>query len=125
MVGRRKSPASIYPALLREIERPITECCATEFLVGYYGSFDHAPAYHPAERAVDLPDGFDGSLYPSGMKCVSRNLSIIRTNRFAPSRADCFIAFVCRPAGSAFFLLVTENFFHPGFICLLTPICMI
>ena len=33
-------------------------------------------AYHPGERPVTLPSGFDGSLYPPGMENVPRRFAI-------------------------------------------------
>lgn len=38
--------------------------------------------YHPAERPVELPQGFDGSYYPEGMERVPRRLAIVRANEY-------------------------------------------
>lgn len=88
-IGHRDTPEHVYPALEQAVEQLITQG-VTEFYVGNHGSFDrmaaraviaakqHHPqvrltmllAYHPGERPVTLPSGFDGSLYPPGMENV-------------------------------------------------------
>ena len=80
LIGHRDTSSDILPSLTAEIERHIREQSITEFVVGQYGRFDRLAAhalyrckteypgltltllcaYHPAERAVILPRGFDG-----------------------------------------------------------------
>ena len=80
-IGHRDTPDSIYPDLLRAVEEHITKYGVTEFIVGHYGSFDFLAAravtelktrhpgvkltmllpYHPSERKIKMPEGFDGS----------------------------------------------------------------
>ena len=94
-IGHRDTPEHVYPALEQAVEQLITQG-VTEFYVGNHGSFDrmaargviaakqHHPqvrltmllAYHPGERPVTLPPGFDGSLYPPGMENVPRRFAI-------------------------------------------------
>ena len=49
--------------------------------------------YHPSERAVVLPAGFDGSLYPPGMETVPRRLAIVRANEYMAKRCDLLIGY--------------------------------
>ena len=95
-IGHREAPESIYPELARTVEQLIGQGVA-DFYVGHYGNFDRLAAraviaakqqhsevrltmllpYHPAEREVVLPPGFDGSLYPPGMEKGPRRFAII------------------------------------------------
>lgn len=88
LIGHRDTSSDILPSLTAEIERHIREQGITEFVVGQYGGFDRLAAhalyrckteypgltltllcaYHPAERAVILPRGFDGFWYPAGLE---------------------------------------------------------
>lgn len=119
-VGHRDVPPEICPALRAEVERHIRELGVTEFIVGHYGRFDRLAAetviaakrvysdislflllpYHPAERPVELPSGFDGIYCPPGMESVPRKFSIVRANRYALDHADCLIACVLHPASN-------------------------
>ena len=96
-IGHHDAPESIYPALLAQVERHITEYAVTDFFVGRYGSFDRMAAravrtakvehptvkltlllpYHPAgckpEQAEDFAS-FDGTCYPAGLESVPRLL---------------------------------------------------
>ena len=107
-IGHREADASILPQLLDTVHRHIREFGVEEFIVGQYGGFDQMAAfavitakreyphiqlylllpYHPAERKVDLPDGFDGSFFPNGMEKVPRKVAIIRANRYAVDHCD-------------------------------------
>ena len=93
----------------------------TEFYVGNHGSFDRMAArgviaakqrhlevrltmllpYHPAEREVVLPAGFDGSLYPPGMENVPRRFAIPRANRWMVEHCTHLVAYVTHPASNA------------------------
>ena len=84
LIGHRVAPLMIREKLEKAIAAAITVYGVTEFVVGQYGAFDKMAAaclaevkksypelrlllllpYHPAERAVVLPAGFDGSIYP-------------------------------------------------------------
>ena len=120
-IGHRDAPESIFPALLKEVERHITEHGVTEFIVGHYGAFDRISAravitakqqhpeialllllpYHPSEQAVEPPPGFDNTFYPPGMEKVPRKLAIIRANRYMVDHADYLIAYAWHPASNA------------------------
>ena len=120
-IGHREVYAEILPALTEVIERHIVEYGVTEFIVGNYGGFDHMAAraviaakarhpditlsllipYHPAERPVDLPQGFDNTFYPPGMEKVPRKLAIVRANRYMVDHVDYLIAYAWHPASNA------------------------
>jgi len=113
-LGHRDASPALLPALTEAVERHITEYGVSEFFVGNYGSFDRMAAnavisakaihpeitlsmllpYHPAERPVNVPPGFDSTFYPPGMEKVPRKLAIVRANRYMIDHVDYFIAYV-------------------------------
>lgn len=119
-IGHRDTPEHVYPALEQAVEQLITQG-VTEFYVGNHGSFDRMAArgviaakqrhlevrltmllpYHPAEREVVLPAGFDGSLYPPGMENVPRRFAIPRANRWMVEHCTHLVAYVTHPASNA------------------------
>lgn len=120
-IGHREASESLRPQLTQAIERCITEYGVTGFVVGKYGNFDHLAAqaligakklhpeisiqllvpYHPADRPVKAPSGFDGIYYPDGMESVPKKLAIVRANRYMVDHSDCLIAYVWHPASNA------------------------
>ena len=57
--------------------------------------------YHPAERPVPVPEGFDGTYYPEGMETVPRRYAIVRANRKMVENVDWLIAYVCHLASNS------------------------
>ena len=120
-IGHREASSEILPALTEAIEQHITEYGVTEFIVGHYGGFDRMAAkaviaakerhpgitlsmlipYHPAERPVNPPLGFDHTFYPPGMEKVPRKFAIVRANRYMVDHADYLIAYAWHPASNA------------------------
>lgn len=120
-IGHRESSIEILPALTEAVERHIVDFGVTEFIVGQYGGFDRMAAkavitakelypeitlsmlipYHPEERPVELPDGFDNTFYPWGMEKVPRRIAIVRANRYVVDHVDYLIAYVWHPASNA------------------------
>ena len=120
-IGHREAPTEISPILEKEIERHITEYGVTAFIVGMYGRFDSMAAqavmaaksrhpeitltlllpYHPADRPVEKPDGFDDTMYPSGLERTPRQFAIAKANRLTIDRANFLIAYVSHPASNA------------------------
>ena len=114
LIGHRDAPFMIREKLEKAIAAAITEYGVTEFVVGQYGAFDQMAAsclveakkahseirlvlllpYHPSERAVVLPAGFDGSFYPPGMEAVPRRLAIVRANEYMAKHCDLLICYV-------------------------------
>lgn len=107
-IGHRETSEAIYQALYAVVEQHIWEYGVTEFIVGHYGGFDRLAAsavkeakrfypevkltlllsYHPAERPIPTPDGFDGTFYPPGMESVPRKIAIVRANRYVVDHVD-------------------------------------
>ncbi|MFR3788034.1 MAG: hypothetical protein ACLTWR_12235 [Agathobaculum desmolans] len=85
----------------------------TEFIVGHYGGFDRLAAravikakkthpevtltlllpYHPAERPMAAPEGFDGTYYHPDMERVPHRVSIVRANRYMVDQVDYLISY--------------------------------
>ena len=120
-IGHREASDDLLPALRAAIEQHIVDYGVSEFLVGKYGGFDRLAAqcviaakqehpgitltlllpYHPSERKIDLPQGFDGSCYPPGQESVPRQVAIVRANRYAVDQSDNLIAFVWHAGSNA------------------------
>lgn len=120
-IGHREASEEIYSALYAAVEQHIVEYGVTEFIVGHYGRFDRLAAsavketkrfypkvrltlllpYHPAERPIPTPDGFDGTFYPPGMESVPRKVAIVRANRYVVDHVDYLIAYAWHPASNA------------------------
>ena len=112
-IGHRDVPESIYPTLIASIERHIVQYGVEDFLVGRYGAFDRMAARavrqvrrdHPGIRLTlllayysgnaerDVPEGFDGSLYPSGIERVPKRAAIVYANMRALQLSRYLIAY--------------------------------
>ena len=84
-----------------------------QYYVGSYGSFDRMAAsalkavkkryqdislylllpYHPAERPVETPEGFDGTFYPP-LEKVPRRYAIVKANRYMIETCDRVLCYV-------------------------------
>jgi uncharacterized phage-like protein YoqJ len=120
-IGHREASSEIFPALKKTVEHHIVDYGVTEFIVGNYGGFDRMAAravidakaqhpqitltlllpYHPAERPIDLPPGFNNSFYPPGMEKVPRRFAIPRANQYMVDHVDYLIAYAWHPASNA------------------------
>ena len=120
-IGHRESSSELLPILRQTVEKHISEYGVTEFIVGGYGGFDHLAAravislkqqypqitlslsipYHPAERPIETPPGFDNTFYPPGMENVPRKIAIVRANRYIVDHVDYLIAYAWHPASNA------------------------
>lgn len=118
-IGHRDAMQDIVPALERTVEA-LTTREVTEFFVGGYGGFDCLAAgavirakrshphitlelllpYHPSERPIEPPNGFDGTFYPPGMERVPRRLAILKANRYMVDHSDCIIAYIRHPGNA-------------------------
>ncbi len=122
-IGHRFISEDNYPILLKTVETVAKEG-VDEFIVGYYGEFDRMAAravkeikqryqvkltqllpYHPAVRAVELSQGFDGSYYPDGMETVPMRFAIVHANRRAVDICDYLIAYVTHSVGNSYKIL--------------------
>ena len=120
-IGHREATSELLPILKRTVAEHISEYGVTEFVVGDYGGFDHVAAravislkqqfpqitlsllipYHPVERPIETPPGFDNTYYPPGMEKVPRKLAIVRANRYMVENVDYLIAYAWHPASNA------------------------
>lgn len=120
-IGHREASTEVLLALMEAVEQHIVEYGVTEFIVGNYGGFDHMAAkaviaakklhpditlsmlipYHPAERPIKPPPGFDNTFYPPGMEKVPRKLAIVRANHYMVDHVDYLIAYAWHPASNA------------------------
>lgn len=113
MFGHRDSPEYILPDIERTIEEHYEKYGVTGFYVGSRGAFDRLAAiaarnvkqrhpdiqlyqllaYHPAERPVILPHGFENSFYPP-LENTPRQYAIVRANQYMVDTADTVICYV-------------------------------
>ena len=120
-IGHRDTPWTVSQTLQETVEQYIVEHGVSEFIVGRYGDFDRMAAeavirakkrhpnvmltmlipYHPAERSVELPPGFDNTFYPPGMETVPRRVAIVCANRYTAGHVDYLIAYAWHPASNA------------------------
>ena len=120
-IGHREAGENLLPYLTDTVGQLITSCGVTRFYVGGYGNFDRLSGkavialknifpdirlflvipYHPAERPVATPQGYDGTHYPQGMESVPRKFAIVRANRRIIDECDYLVAFVWHPASNA------------------------
>lgn len=121
LIGHRDTGTEIYPQLVAEVERHITELGVRDFFVGHYGSFDSMAAravaqaktqnsdlclrlllpYHPSVKQVELPDGFDSSYFPEGQEGVPPRAAIVRANEHMLRSTDFLICYVKYPSSGA------------------------
>ena len=120
-IGHREADERLLPRLESEIGRLIQEENVRDFYVGGYGGFDRISAaavkrvkqkhpdttlmlvlpYHPAERAVPTPDGFDGTYYPDGLENTPRRYAIVRTNKIMVDTCDWLVCYVRHGASNS------------------------
>jgi len=120
-IGHREASDSLLPVLAAEVERHIMEYSVTDFVVGGYGYFDNMAAqcvktakkrhpevtlmlllpYHPYDRPIPTPLGFDGTFYPPGIEAVPKRAAIVRANRYMVDHSDYLIAYAWHPASNA------------------------
>jgi len=57
--------------------------------------------YHPFDRPIPTPQGFDGTFYPPGMETVPKRATIVRENQYMVDHSDFLIAYAWHPASNA------------------------
>lgn len=120
-IGHRDAPDKILPVLTQAVNYHITEYGVTEFVVGHYGAFDGLAAhavreakkrhpgiiltmllpYHPYDRPISMPKGFDNTFYPPGMEAVPKKVAIMRANRYMLEHSNYLIAYVWHAASNS------------------------
>ena len=119
-IGHREADERLLPVLKNAIEQLIAED-VSYFYVGGYGGFDRIAGtavkqekklhpgivlnlvlpYHPAERPIDTPAGYDGTYYPEGLENVPRQYAIVRANKIMVDTSDWLIAYVRHGASNS------------------------
>ena len=120
-IGHRDAESGLTPQIEAAVHRHIAEYGVTEFVVGQYGAFDRMAAravinakksfphialsillpYHPSERDICAPEGYDNTFYPPEMEAVPRRFAITRANRYMLKHCDYLIAYAWQPASNA------------------------
>lgn len=119
-IGHREADEQLLPELKEAIEQLIAED-VSYFYVGGYGGFDRIAGtavkqakrqhpgivlnlvlpYHPAERPIEAPAGYDGTYYPEGLENVPRQYAIVRANKIMVDTSDWLIAYVRHGASNS------------------------
>ncbi len=114
LFGHRDTPQDLRQQIETAVEYHYSQLGVRHFIVGGYGNFDRMTTnavkavkhchrdiclrllipYHPAERPVEIPPGFDGTLYPEGMESIPRKFAIVRANQYMIRNADTIICYV-------------------------------
>ena len=120
-IGHREADERLLPRLELEIDRLIQEDNVRYFYVGGYGGFDRIAAaavkhakqkypditlmlvlpYHPAEKSVPTPNGFDGTYHPEGLENTPRRYAIVRTNQIMVDDSDWLVCYVRHGASNS------------------------
>lgn len=120
-IGHREADERLLPRLESEIDKLIQEENVRYFYVGGYGGFDRTVttalkrakqkypditlmlmlSYHPGERPIDTPNGFDGTYYPDGLENTPRRYAIVRTNKIMVNTCDWLVCYVRHGASNS------------------------
>ena len=120
-IGHREANESLLPRLELEIDRLITEEDVRYFYVGGYGGFDQIAAtavkrakkkcsditlmlvlpYHPAERPIEKPPGYDGTYYPEGLEKTPRSFAIVKANQLMVNCCEWLVCYVRHGASNS------------------------
>ena len=120
-IGHRDTPDIIFPRLCQAVTQHIVQYGVDTFYIGHYGRFDSLAAqavllakmkytnisvylllpYHPFERPVQVPQGFDGTFYPTGMEDVPKRYAIPHANLRMVDMCNYLIAYVQYPSNGS------------------------
>ncbi len=120
-IGHREADERLLPRLEMEIERLIRSENVRYFYVGGYGGFDQIVAtavkrakkkypeitlmlvlpYHPAERPIEKPPGYDGTYYPEGLEKTPRPFAIVKANQLMVDSCDWLVCYVRHGASNS------------------------
>ena len=121
IIGHREADERLLPGLELEIERLIMSENVRYFYVGGYGGFDQIATtavkqvkqkypditlmlvlpYHPAERPIEKPPGYDGTYYPEGLEKTPRPFAIVKANQLMVDSCEWLICFVRHGASNS------------------------
>ena len=117
-IGNRHTPNSVKEQLAEVVEKHITEYGVTTFTVGHYGNFDsmvigvlrevkkrytdielYLLSPYALTQKTEVPNGFDGTLYPDGLERVPLKVAIPQANRYMVQNSDYLISY-CHHIGN-------------------------
>lgn len=124
-IGHRETKEQMLPHIIETAERLIRIDHVNAFYVGGYGNFDRLAGvailrlkkkypnirlylvipYHPADKPIEAPPGYDGTFYPDGMESVSRRYAIAKADRKMIETSNFLIAYVTHTVSNAHNLL--------------------
>lgn len=120
-IGHREVDERLLPCLVDSVKHLVVEESVRYFYVGGYGGFDRIAGmavkevkmqhpditlhlvlpYHPAERSIEPPPGYDGTYYPEGLEGLPRQYAIVRANKILVDTCDWLIAYVRHGASNS------------------------
>ena len=120
-IGHREANEGLLPKLELEITRLIRSENVRYFYVGGYGGFDGVAAtaikrakkkypeftlmlllpYHPAERPIEKPPGYDGTYYLEGLEKTPRPFAIVKANQLMVNTCDWLVCYVPHGASNS------------------------
>ncbi|MBQ1255675.1 MAG: hypothetical protein IIX93_00150 [Clostridia bacterium] len=124
-IGHHDASVALSGLLKLETRNLILNKNITEFVIGKYGSFDSIASlavasmksefpqikiyrlvpYYNESQTVDLPDGFDGTIYPEGLENVPKRFAIVRANQYMIEHSAYLVCHVWNSFGNAAKLL--------------------
>ena len=120
-IGHREADEQLIPRLELVVDRLITEEDVRYFYVGGYGGFDQIAAtavkkakklhpditlmlvlpYHPAERPIEKPPGYDGTYYPAGLEKTPKPFAIVKANQIMVDTCEWLVCYVRHGASNS------------------------
>ncbi len=120
-IGHREADERLLPRLELTVESLIQEEDVRYFYVGGHGGFDGIAAtavkrakkkhpdvslmlvlpYHPAERPIEKPPGYDGTYYPEGLERTPRPFAIVKANKIMVDTCDWLVCYVRHGASNS------------------------
>lgn len=140
LFGHRDAPSAVLPEIQAAAERLYLEYDITNFMVGSRGAYDRIAAtaikalkrkycislqlllaYHPAERPVQLSEGFDSSFYPL-LDSTPRRFAITKANQYMVDHADAILCYVSHVGNTRSLLEYAQRRTHIPIINLATDL---
>lgn len=136
LTGSSDAQNCMIERIEQAVEQHITAHSVTQFVVGQYGSFDRMATaavirakkkyphiklfillpYHPSERAVQIPEHCDGTIFPEGLETVPRRVAIVRANQHMVMHSEYMIVYMQQAVGNTRRLLEYARRHSPIFI---------
>lgn len=135
LFGHKDTPFEIRTRIEEAVERHYYQYDVRQFYVGSYGAFDAMAAsavkaakkrhsdmelyllipYHPAQRPIAVPEGFDNTFYPP-LESVPHRYAIVKANRYMIETSDTIICYVAHLGNSRNLLEYARNRAESGLL---------